>query len=167
MDFVETKSLNEEQKKSIVALWNLEYPKKLALPSVLDFERYLDGLSDKNHIVLMDEDKALKGWLIYFMRDGERCFAMLIDRTLQGWGWGSRFLDLAKQRNNELNGWVVPNNEETKSDGGTYQSPVAFYLKNGFWILNNSEQDKNGITGIKLRWKNHPGPDHLAIPFQT
>lgn len=153
MEFVETKFLDNGQKKRIIALWNLEYPKKLELSTVLDFEKYLDGLSDKNYIVLMDENKALKGWLIYFVRDRERCFAMLIDKTLQGMGWGSRLLDLAKQRNNELNGWVIPSNKETKSDGSIYKSPVGFYLKNDFEILNSSEQDKNGITGIKLRWK--------------
>lgn len=152
MHFEEIKSLSEEQKKRIVDLWNLEYPKKLMLPTILDLEEYLDGLSDKNHIVLVDESAVLKGWLIHFLRDGERCFAMLIDKTLQGKGWGSKFLDLAKKRNSELVGWVITNNEETKSDGTKYQSPIGFYIKNDFEVLNGSEQQKNNIIGIKVRW---------------
>jgi len=153
MEFVETKFLDRAQKKSVVALWNQEYPKKLGLPTIGDFENYLKGHKDKNHIILMDEHGALKGWLLYFVRDGDRCFAMLLDASLQGQGWGSKFLDLAKQRNDELNGWVIPNNNETKSNGANYRSPVGFYLRNDFEVLNDEELEKNGITGIKVRWK--------------
>jgi GNAT superfamily N-acetyltransferase len=153
MELTEIKTLNKEQKKAIIALWNREYPEKLGLPTVPDFENYLQGLSEKNHIVLMDENQVLKGWLIYFVRDEEPCFAMLLDASLQGKGWGSRFLDLAKQRNDVLYGWVIPNDGEIKSDGGTYKSPVGFYLKNGFEVLNNIAHKKKGITGIKVKWK--------------
>ncbi len=153
MEFTETKVLNKQQKGEIVTLWNKEYPKKLALPTLVDFEKYLENLADKNHIILTDKTNTIKGWLVYFMRDGERWFAMLIDSSQQGKGLGSKFLDLTKQRKTELNGWVIDNSTESKQNGKNYISPLGFYLKNGFEVLDGVELEKNGITGIKIKWK--------------
>src|SRR5688500_1408189 len=99
MHFTTTKILSEKQKLEIVKLWNNEYPKELSHSNLSEFDQYLQGLSDLNHILLSDKNENLRGWLIYFIRDNEQCFAMLLDSSLQGKGWGSKFLNLAKERN--------------------------------------------------------------------
>jgi GNAT superfamily N-acetyltransferase len=153
MKFTEIKSLNEKQKLEIIELWNNEYPKELSHSSPIEFDQYLDTLSNKNHILLSEENGTVKGWLIYFVRDNEQCFAMLLDSSLQGQGLGSKFLNLAKERNSELNGWVIDNDSEPKQNGDSYTSPVGFYRKNGFEIRTVIQLKKKNIKGIKVIWK--------------
>ena len=153
MNFTETKALNQKQLLEIISLWNQEYPKKLELPTPMDFEHYLQGLKDRRHIILTDESNTINGWLVHFIRDGEKWFAMLIDAKLQGRGLGSKFLDLAKNRNTVLNGWVIDHDGELKEDGTFYKSPIGFYLKNGFDILPGISLEKQQIKGIKIRAK--------------
>ncbi|MDG3583025.1 GNAT family N-acetyltransferase [Galbibacter pacificus] len=153
MNFTETVILNEKQKLEVIQLWNNEYPKELSLRNLVEFDQYLDKLSDKNHILLSDENETVKGWLIYFIRDNEQCFAMLVDSSLQGQGLGSRFLNLAKERNSELNGWVIDNDNEPKQNGENYSSPIGFYRKNGFEIRTDIQLKKKNINGIKVIWK--------------
>lgn len=153
MKFIETINLSKEQKKQILDLWNQEYPEKLSLLNVAAFEQYLQDLGDKRHLILCDEHGTVKGWLITFVRDKERYFAMILDSSIQGKGWGSRFLDRAKESNSELNGWVLDHSTELKQSGEKYISPIGFYEKNGFKILSESTTVKEGITGIKVTWK--------------
>ena len=153
MNFTETETLNEKQKLEIIELWNSEYPKELSLSGLTDFDQYLHGLSEKHYILLSNENGSVKGWLIYFVRDGEQCFAMLLDSSLQGQGWGSKFLNLAKERNKELNGWVIDNDSELKQNGEVYKSPIGFYRKNGFEIRTDVQLKKKNISGIKVTWK--------------
>jgi GNAT superfamily N-acetyltransferase len=155
MDFTITKVLNENQKIEIIKLWNSEYPKELSHSNLSDFDQYLQGLSDLNHILLSDENGKVKGWLIYFIRDNEKCFAMLLDSSLQGQGWGSKFLNLAKELNSELNGWVIDNDNEPKQNGENYKSPIGFYRKNGFEIRTDVQLKKKNINGIKVTWKSN------------
>ncbi|UGU15998.1 GNAT family N-acetyltransferase [Sinomicrobium kalidii] len=158
MEFAEKKALTQRQKQEILDLWNREYPKDLSLADVKAFEDYLDSLADKRHLLLLDENGSVKGWLIDFVRDEERCFAMLLNPDQQGKGLGSRLLTLAKERNSELNGWVVDNSEELKENGEKYRSPIGFYEKNGFSVLPGVSSKKNNINGIRVHWsttKNH------------
>lgn len=153
MELTETKFLNKKQKKEIITIWNQEYPKKLELPTIIDFEEYLNGLKDKNHIIFTDETDAIKGWLVYFIREGEQWFAMLIDSSHQRKGLGSELLNMAKQRNMELNGWVIDNDREPRANGLLYKSPLGFYRKNGFKVFDDVKLAKKDISGIKIRWK--------------
>jgi hypothetical protein len=152
MNFEETRILSQQQKLQIIELWNNEYPKELSLSDLTDFDQYLETLSDRHYILLIDEDENVKGWLIYFVRDGERCFTMLLDSSLHGLGWGSKFLNVAKKRNTELNGWVIDNDEELKQNGENYKSPIGFYIKNGFDIRTDIQKKKKNINGIRVIW---------------
>ena len=153
MKFTVNQALNEKQKLEIIELWNNEYPKKLSLSSLFEFEQYLITLFDKNHILLSDKNGTVKGWLVYFVRDNKKCFAMLLDSSLQGQGLGSKFLNLAKERNSELYSWVIDNEKEPKQNGETYKSPVGFYRKNGFEIRTEILLNKKNINGIQVVWK--------------
>ena len=105
MKFIKTEKLDAQQKNQIRNLWNQEYPKKISLSNLAAFEEYLQNLDDKHHILLCDEHESIKGWLIYFVRDKERCFAMIVDPSVQGKGWGSNFLDEAKKINADTSAW--------------------------------------------------------------
>ncbi|WP_057938563.1 GNAT family N-acetyltransferase [Algoriphagus resistens] len=153
MDFIETKTLNERQKHEIIELWNSEYPKALSHRSLADFDQYLDALSEKNHLLLLDESGAVKGWLIYFIRADEQCFAMLLDSSLHGWGLGSKLLNQAKELTPELNGWVIDKDSEPKQNGENYKSPIGFYRKNGFEIREDIQLKKKNINGVKVIWR--------------
>lgn len=152
MKFTETENLNQKQKKQILKLWNQEYPIKIALSNLVALEDYLHTLADKHHILLVDEQKVVKGWLIYFIRDNEKFFTLILDKSVQNKGWGSKFLDKAKLSNTELSGWVICYDSEPKEDGENYISPVGFYEKNGFLILPDTTLTKDGIRFIKVVW---------------
>ncbi len=152
MKIIHTDSLTSRQKEQIVNLWNDQYPKDLSLDGVKGFDEYLDKLSDKHHLLLIDENEIF-GWLIYFMRDGERCFAMLLDPRLQGKGMGTALLRKAMELNTELVGWVIDTNDHLKNDGSFYRSPVEFYKKVGFDVLADVVTEKNGIRGIRVFWR--------------
>lgn len=152
MNIIEETFLDDSQKRAITDLWNKEYPLELSLADITDFEHYLQTLKHLHHILLVNGEDV-KGWLIYFERDDEQCFAMLLDSSLQRQGWGSKLLDLAKQRTFELNGWVIDGNHYMKQDGTNYKSPIGFYLKNDFELRPDSRLKKNGIDGIKVTWK--------------
>lgn len=153
MTIIERESLTELQKIALIQLWNSEYPFKLSLPGLPELEHYLDQLSGKHHLLLIDEHDNLKGWLMYFLRDNEQCFAMLLDSSMQGKGWGSKLLDLAKMRNAELCGWVIDSSSELKQNGENYVSPLGFYLKNRFELWKDIQTMKNGVNGIKVVWR--------------
>lgn len=152
MEIIRSEELTEEQKLRVTELWNGEYPKVLSLESVKAFDVYMQDLTGKAHIVIQDAAGKIQGWLICFNRDNERCFAMIMDPSLQGKGWGSKLLYTAKEYNSELVGWVIDNDTGLKENGEYYKSPIEFYRKNGFTILDDEKFTKNGIRGIKVKW---------------
>lgn len=153
MDIIKSEHLTEKQKKNIIGLWNEEYPEALSLSDVNAFDVYLEGLSDKHHLLIINEKADVAGWLICFTRENERCFAMLLHASLQGKGYGTELLNLAKYYNSELNGWVIDNDKQQKQNGQNYKSPIGFYKKNDFEILPAIQSKKNAINGIRVRWK--------------
>jgi GNAT superfamily N-acetyltransferase len=155
MEITKSEILTPDEKEQIVGLWNTEYPKALSLARVSEFDEYLEKLSDKHYLLVTEQDRIL-GWLIYFIRDGERCFAMLLNSGVQGKGVGSALLKKAKEYNSALIGWVIDTNEHVKIDGSHYKSPIAFYEKAGFETLRDIVTKKNGINGIQVRWKREP-----------
>lgn len=116
------------------------------------FNTYLEFLEDKDHLLLNDKNGRLMGWLVCFIRENERWFAMAIDQSAQGKGLGSALLNRARKRYPSLNGWVIDSDTEPKQNGEYYMSPIAFYLKNGFEIKRNVKLTKNGISGIQVKW---------------
>lgn len=152
MEIINTDILTPNQKAQIVDLWNKEYPKDLSLAGVEAFEEYLEKLFEKHYLLVIEQGQIL-AWLVYFIRDGERCFAMLLDPRFQGRGIGSALLNHAKEYNTDLIGWVIDTNAHVKNDGSYYKSPVGFYVKAGFEILRDIVTEKNGISGIRVRWR--------------
>lgn len=153
MKFIKTNILNDTQKTQIIELWNNEYPKKLRHESFESFESYLKNLKEQNHILLIDNENFVKGWYADFIRENEKWFAMIINSEFQGKGFGTKLLNKAKSEENELNGWVIDHHKYVKQNGAFYLSPIEFYKKNEFKIINNVRLELEFISAVKIKWQ--------------
>ncbi len=152
MEFLKRTKLSKKEKKAIFTLWNKEYPENLSYTSLTDFEDYLQNLSDQSHILLIDENKNIKGWYFDFIRDKEKWFAIILHSEVKGIGLGSEMLKLAKGKEKILNGWVIDHNGDKKKTGEIYKSPLSFYLKNGFKKLPDQRLELEKISAVKIQW---------------
>tara|TARA_R110000868_G_scaffold218674_1_gene469493 strand:+ start:456 stop:935 length:480 start_codon:yes stop_codon:yes gene_type:complete len=152
MDFLQTTNLSISQKNDIFHLWNEEYPAKLAFQSIVDLDRYLDGLREQSHILIVDQAGKVKAWYFDFIREGAKWFAIILNVEIQGRGFGTKLLNFAKAKEEVLNGWLIDNNRESKINGEFYKSPLNFYLKNGFEIEQDSRLKLDEISAVKIKW---------------
>ncbi|WP_348824694.1 hypothetical protein [Flavobacterium aestuarii] len=61
MKIIETEILSLEQKLALFDLWNSQYPER----EISEFEVYLKGLEETNHLLLADEfNQILAGLLV-------------------------------------------------------------------------------------------------------
>lgn len=153
MNFINRTSLNVSEKEVILAIWNTEYPENLQYKSLAAFDNYIENLDDTFHTLLQDNDKKIRGWYFDFIRDGERWFAILLDEKLQGKGFGKKLLQIGKQKNSQLNGWVIDHDTELKTNGERYKSPLDFYLKNGFVMMPSKRFERKHISAVRIQWK--------------
>ncbi|MFD1095560.1 GNAT family N-acetyltransferase [Salegentibacter chungangensis] len=157
MRISESKILSNLQKKELFGLWNNEYPETLNFTGIEEFEDYLRGLKDHYHILLTHPHKGIVGWYFDFIREDKRWFLLILDSNFQTQGLGSKLLDLAKTKRQELHGWVIPESNLKKSDGRPYGSPIRFYKKQGFDLRNNERLEKQGFSAVKIVWQSSPG----------
>ena len=143
--------LNLAQKEAILALWNREYPSLIQLAAMENLEEYFAKLQSRYHLFLLDDQRAIKGWLFLFERADETWFAMILDREVQGHGYGSRLLEAAGELTGVLNGWAIDGEGYCKVDGSPYPSPLDFYRKRGFEIL--AERLEIPFSAVKVRWE--------------
>jgi len=154
MEFIKLKELSKTDKKEILNLWNNEYPEKLNYQTLADFEMYLKNLADQSHILMIDENQKIMGWYFDFNRDFEKWFAIILDSKLQNKGFGTTILNLAKEKETELNGWVIDHDNDKKKNGNSYKSPLNFYLNNGFEKLEENRLELEKISAVKIKWTN-------------
>ena len=153
MKFITQIKLSQTDKKEILNLWNNEYPAKLNYQTQSEFEAYLENLSEQSHIIMKDEDLNIKGWYFDFIREHQRWFAIILDSKFHGKGLGTKLLNLGKEKESELNAWVIDKQNNIKRNGALYASPLNFYLKNGFKQLDNERLELPNISAVKIRWK--------------
>ena len=153
MQFIKTLKLSKSQKQEICDLWNNEYPEKLNYRNLADFENYLTNLIIQSHIIIVDKDQNIKGWYFDFIRENEKWFAIILDSKFQGKGLGKKMLNLVKEKESEINGWVIDHSNDKKQNGEIYESPLSFYLKNGFEILVKNRLEHEKISAVKIKWK--------------
>lgn len=153
MKIVEREVLSLKEKEVLRELWNNEYPAKLNLKTIEDFELYLVGLSKTKHYLLFDELDKINGWAFTFLRDQEEWFAIILDSQIQGKGNGSFLMNEIKKNNTNLNGWVIDHENEVKQNATLYRSPMAFYIKNGFAICKEIRIENEKMSGVKINWK--------------
>jgi len=151
---VETSELTKSQKLNILELWNNEYPEKLGHKTMSEFDVYLNNLTGKSHVLLLDKHAMVIGWYVDFIRNGEKWFVLILDSKYQGKGFGTKLLNMAKEKEPVLNGWVIDHNNDKKQNGEFYKSPLDFYLKNGFELLKDQRLELDKISAVKITWKN-------------
>jgi hypothetical protein len=57
-----------------------------------------------------------------------------------------------KEENKEFYGWVIDHNNDFKSNRKYYQTPMPFYLKHEFEILNDIRIDNEMIKAVLIKW---------------
>jgi GNAT superfamily N-acetyltransferase len=149
MTIFEATALTQSQIMAILAIWNSEYPGNINY-QLADFEQYLHALADKRNYLLFTGD-ALTGWAFTFMREKERWFAIILDHSIQGQGFGTQLLDKLKEKEPILNGWVMDHDNAVKANGEKYKSPLAFYIKNKF-VVSTTRLETEKLSAVKIIW---------------
>lgn len=153
MKLIEKKFLDDEEIKTILEIWNNEYPKTLNFSDSSGFDNYLNSLSEANHYVLKNENKEIQAWACKFERDSEKWFVVILDGKLHGKGRGTEILNLIKVNETNLNGWVIDKETFVKQNGEIYKSPLDFYLKNSFKVCQNIRIDNEKLSAVKITWE--------------
>ncbi len=153
MKIIEQQALTNEQQAQVISLWNKEYPDTLSYQTEAQFEDYLKGLKELEHLLLTDEKDILQGWAITFEREEATWFAIILDSQLHGKGFGSKLLDRLKLKHKVLNGWVIDHDRAVRPDGSPYRSPLGFYLKNSFNALPDTRLELDKISAVKIVWQ--------------
>lgn len=138
-------------KEKVMTLWNQEYPIGLKYESIDQFDDFLAKTSNPKHYIIESNDELI-GWIATFIRDEEKWFSIILNSNYQGKGYGTQLINEAKKKEIYLNGWVVDHNNDIKSNGKPYQSPLSFYLKNDFEVLKEIRLETDKISAVKIRW---------------
>ena len=142
-----TKKLTDIESETINALWNEEYPLKLRGR----FGILLNGITRYNHHLLFSNEKIV-AWAVDFDRENETWFSIIVDSKHKGIGYGKQLINSLKSSNDMLCGWVIDHDNDKKSNGDSYISPVPFYLKHDFRILNEERLETEIISAVKIKW---------------
>lgn len=149
-DIHKTKVLTTKQFKQINQLWNEEYPKNLKDR----FPILLEGVNNYNHYIIDDPNKNVIAWAVDFEKDKQVRFSIIVSSINKGKGFGGKLIAKLKEENEEFYGWVIDHNNDLKLNGSPYQTPMPFYLKHNFEILNDSRIDTEMIKAVLIKWKN-------------
>ncbi|WP_225585354.1 hypothetical protein [Flavobacterium sp. MDT1-60] len=128
MKIVETEILSLEEKEVLREIWNNEYPARLYLNTLEDFELYLNGLSNTKHYLLFDDSNKIIGWTFTFLRDEEDWFAIILDSKIQGRGNGTFLINEIKKNNISLSGWVIDHGNEVKQNKELYKNLQCLFI---------------------------------------
>jgi len=87
---------------------------------------------------------------VKFETDEERRFSILVLSKYKGQGIGKHLIDSFKKDYPIFYGWVIDHDNDVKANGEKYVSPLPFYLKLGFNILNEQRIDTEMISAVKV-----------------
>jgi len=148
MEIRKTTILTDKQKEQIHSLWNDEYPAKLKDR----FSILLENVDWFNHYIIEDLNNNLIAWAVDFEKERQVRFSIIVSSKHKGKGIGSMLISKLKKENHEFYGWVIDHNEDLKLDGEIYKSPMSFYLKHDFQILNEKRIDNEMIRAVLIKW---------------
>ncbi len=149
MEISKIKTLTQSQSFQINQLWNDEYPLKLKDR----FSILLDGVEAYNHYIIEDAESNVLAWAVDFEKDNEIRFSIIVASKSKGKGMGRLLVEKLKSENDVFYGWVIDHNNDLKSNGVYYRTPMPFYLKLGFEILHDQRIDSEMINAVKIKWK--------------
>ena len=144
--------LTSEHIKELFQLWNNVYPQQLEYKEIGQLEMYIQSLENSYHLLLCHGADTVIGWAFSFDREGERWFAILLQKLAQRKGYGRELLNHLKNHDAALNGWMIDHDRYITADGKSYMSPLDFYKKCGFEILSDQRLELDIISAVKIRW---------------
>lgn len=144
-----TDKLDGLQMAQVNAMWNEEYP--VALKD--RFPLLLEGGKWYKHFYISNEKNEIKAWALVFEKEEEIRFSIIVSGVYQGQGLGSILLERLKLDCPEFYGWVIDHNEDKKSNGNPYVSPLQFYIKQGMKVLPEVRVDNDILRAVKIKWK--------------
>ena len=151
LKFQTVELLSPSEKRQIMELWNSEYPAKLVYRDLTAFERYLDALEQPTHIIVRSNERII-GWATKFYRDQSKWFAIILSNSIHGQHIGSILMEQIKANESLLFGWVIDHDKDIKADGKRYISPIGFYLKQNFKIIEDERLDLPTLSAVKIVW---------------
>lgn len=122
MKQVKTTILTSIQAKQIDSLWNEEFPSQLQGR----FSSLLEGVVHFAHYLFQDELENVVAWAVYFEKDQEIRFSILVSKNQQRKGFGKLLLNQLKEDLEEFYGWVVDHNNDLKEKWRNLFSPIDF-----------------------------------------
>ena len=146
-------SLTDTQKETALSIWNMEYPVKLCMPGIAEFNAFLDSLINPGYFLLKDDDTEIIGWATLFSVENVRCFFIMLKSSSHGKGYGTLLLNALKAKENTLFGWAVDHDNNVKADGTPYPSPINFYIKNNFTINNELRLETDVLSAVNIIWQ--------------
>jgi len=149
MEITQTTFLSDVQSEQINSLWNSEYPLKLKDR----FPILLEGTTWHNHFLIEDSNRVIIAWAVMFEHTNQIRFSIIVSKEHQGKGLGKLLLDHLKSAQNEFFGWVIDHNNDLKSNGENYISPLPFYLNQGFELVPDARIDNEMIQAVLVKWK--------------
>ncbi len=148
MKIIKTKTLSEQQSSQINQMWNDEYPIKLKDR----FPIVLDGVENFNHYIIEDSEQNVIAWAVDFEKENEIRFSIIVHSEHKEKGLGSILIEKVKSGNELFYGWVIDHNDDLKTNREYYQTPMPFYLKHGFEILDDARIETEMIRAVKIKW---------------
>ncbi len=147
LHITKTKRLSYEEFQQVHDLWNSEFPASLKDR----FAILLEGVKNFNHYLIEDNNGHLLAWAVYFEKDNEIQFSLIVGGEHQGKGLGKALINMLKADLGDFYGWVIDHDNDLKENGQPYLSPLAFYEKMGFEILHGVRMETELVKAIKVK----------------
>ncbi|MDP9081926.1 MAG: GNAT family N-acetyltransferase [Bacteroidota bacterium] len=156
MKIITTPTLSEQQKERVLQIWNTEYPVKLRMPGMVEFDTFLNTLINPEHYLMVDNDDVIIGWGNKYYIGDVTCFFIMISGEIHGKGYGTTLLNELKKGEKQLFGWAIDHNNDIKADGRPYPSPINFYIKNNFTINTERRLEDEQLSAVNILWEDAP-----------
>lgn len=114
-------------------------------------------ISNKMHLSAEEKSQVSKLWNEEYPKSlnfiNENGIEIILDKSIQGKGYGSLILKTLKKGETLLNAWVIDNNTSPKANGEFYKSPLSFYLQHKFKVHAEIRLETEKMSGVKISWE--------------
>jgi len=152
MNIITQVYLTDQQKDAALQIWNTEYPVKLYMPTMANFDAFLHQLIAPKYYFVMD-NYNIAGWAATFTAGQVRSFFIMFNSAYHGKGYGTILLNELKKEGPQLFAWAIDHSDDVKPDGRPYPSPINFYLKNGFTVNNELRLENEQLSAVNILWQ--------------
>jgi len=157
MKTITTTTLSDQQKQAALNIWNTEYPVRLLMPGMDEFDAFINTLINPKHYLLINETSEIAGWAATFSIETTRCFFIMLSGSVHGKGHGTLLLNELKKDGTQLFGWAIDHDNDIKADGKPYPSPISFYRKNDFTINTDLRLENEQLSAVNILWSGKSG----------